>query len=204
MMARLARPECIQVFYRRHENSGLAELTLLDEHNALWRQSVPFRDEQSLLTPLQRFLQSLLYRRNALLPLDSPTPSTALEVLYYEVLPAAPQRARQVELRPPPQAPVSHPFYDVQAIVEPVDGKRAHVTLYCNHREFSELEYAGDLFAAVARHILAQRREGERYPCYITDLDLSAVLGDGRAQTIHYLRYKARLEAALNAALDKA
>ncbi|MDM8348651.1 class I adenylate cyclase [Pseudomonas sp. sp1636] len=200
----LGRPECIQVFYRRHEDSGLAELTLLDEHNALWRQSMPFRDEQSLLTPLQRFLQSLLYRRNALLPLDSQIPLTALEVLYYEVLPAAPQRARQVELRPPPAAPVSHPFYDVQAIVEPVDGKRAHVTLYCNHREFSELEYAGDLFAAVARHILAQRRGGERYPCYITDLDLSAVLGDARAQTVHYLRYKARLEAALNTALEKA
>ncbi|MNE06466.1 adenylate cyclase [compost metagenome] len=200
----LGRPACIQVFYRRHENNGLAELTLLDEHNALWRQNMPFRDEQSLLTPLQRFLQSLLYRRNALLPLDSPAAPGALEVLYYEVLPAAPQRARQVELRPPPPAPVSHPFYDVQAIVEPVDGKRAHVTLYCNHREFSELEYAGELFAAVARHILAQRRDGERYPCYITDLDLSAVLGEGQAQTIHYLRYKARLEAALNAALEKA
>lgn len=200
----LGRPACIQVFYRRHENSDLAELTLLDEHNALWRQSMPFRDEHSLLTPLQRFLQSLQYRRNALLPLDSPAPAAALEVLYYEVLPAAPQRARQVELRPPPPAPVSHPFYDVQAIVEPVDGKRAHVTLYCNHREFSELEYAGDLYAAVARHIVAQRREGERYPCYITDLDLSAVLGDGRAQTVHYLRYKARLEAALNAALENA
>jgi adenylate cyclase class 1 len=114
----------------------------------------------------------------------------------------------------------------VQAIVEPADGqrmapgerldlgqrrpagtpghKRSHVTLYCNHREFSELEYAGDLFAAVAQHILAQRRDGARYPCYITDLDLSAVLGEGHMQSVHYLRYKSRLEAALNQALQKA
>ena len=198
------RPDCIQVFYRQHEASGEAELTVLDEHNALWRQQMPFRDEQSLLTPLQRFLQSLLYRRNALLPLDTPTSQAALEVLFYQVLPPAPLRAQRLERRPPPQSPISHPFYDVQAIVEPTDGKRVHVTLYCNHREFSELEYAGDLFAAVAQHILAQRSGGERYPCYITDLDLSAVLGEGHAQTVHYLRYKTKLEQALNIALQKA
>ncbi|MOA06704.1 hypothetical protein D3C78_1263590 [compost metagenome] len=56
----------------------------------------------------------------------------------------------------------------------------------------------------MARHILAQRREAERYPCYITDIDLSRILGEGQAQTIHYLRYKAELESALNRALQNA
>lgn len=198
----LGRPDCIQVFYRR--DGMQAELSVLDEFNSLWRQQVPYRDEQSLLTPLQRFLQSVLYRRNALLPLDSPQPPAALEILYYEVLPTPPQRARHLERRAPPQAAVSHPFYDVQAIIEPADEARVHVTLFCNHREFSELEYGHELFSAVARHILAQRRTAERYPCYITDLDLSRILGDGQAQTIHYLRYKAELETALNDALQKA
>jgi adenylate cyclase class 1 len=200
----LGRPQCIQVFYRLNEASSQAELSVLDEHNALWRHQLPYRDEQSLLTPLQRFLQSLLYRRNALLPLDNLPAHQPLEILYYQVLPDAPLRAQRLERRPPPLAPISHPFYDVQAIVEPGDGKRSHVTLYCNHREFSELEYAGDLFAAVAQHILTQRRDSARYPCYITDLDLSAVLGEGHMQSVHYLRYKSRLEAALNQALQKA
>ena len=53
----MGRPQCIQVFYRLHETSGEAELTLLDERNALWRRRLPFRDEQSLLTPIHRFLQ---------------------------------------------------------------------------------------------------------------------------------------------------
>ncbi|TBU97002.1 class I adenylate cyclase [Phytopseudomonas dryadis] len=198
------RPACIQVFYRLHENSGMAEITVLDEHDAVWRQQVAFHDEQSLLTPLQRFLQSLLYRRNALLPLDNPQPPTPLEILYYQILPAAPMRAQRLERRPPPMALVSHPFYDVQAILEPAHGQRVHVTLYCNHREFSELEYGEDLFSTVARHILAQRRDGERYPFYITDLDLSALLGDGQPQVVHYLRHKSRLEAALNQALLQA
>jgi adenylate cyclase class 1 len=200
----MGRPQCIQLFYRLHESNGEAELTLLDEHNALWRRRLPFRDEQSLLTPLQRFLQSLLYRRNAMLPLDSGDAGPALEILYYQLLPAAPLRAQRLERRPPPQAPVSHPFYDVQAILEPGDGRQPHVTLYCNHREFSELEYGRELYRAVARHIIAQRAGGERYPCYITDLDLSALLAGQQAQTVHYLRYKSELEDALNAALQQA
>jgi adenylate cyclase, class 1 len=200
----MGRPQCIQLFYRLHESTGDAELTLLDEYNALWRRRLPFRDEQSLLTPLQRFLQSLLYRRNAMLPLDSGDAGPALEILYYQLLPAAPLRAQRLERRPPPQAPVSHPFYDVQAILEPGDGRQPHVTLYCNHREFSELEYGRELYRAVARHILAQRAGGERYPCYITDLDLSALLASQQAQTVHYLRYKSELEDALNAALQQA
>ena len=181
-----------------------AELSVLDEHNALWRQRLPFHDEQNLLTPLQRFLQSLLYRRNALLTLDSQSTSRMPEVLYYQVQPAAPLRAQSVERRPEPQLPGSRPFYQVQVIVEPADAGNVHVTLYCNHREFSELEYGSDLFAAVARHILGQRQGAERYPCYITDLDLSRVLGEGRSQTVHYLRYKTELETALNQALQQA
>ena len=193
----LGRPDCIQVFYRI--DGAQAELTVLDEHNALWRQRLPYRDEQSLLTPLQRYLQFSRYI--LMLALLSPA---ALDILYYEVLPAPPQRARHLERRAPPQAQAAHSFYDVQAIIEPADSGRVHVTLYCNHREFSELEYGAELFAAVARHILNQRRGAERYPCYITDLDLSRILGDGQAQTIHYLRYKAQLEGALNSALQNA
>lgn len=200
----MGRPQCIQLFYRLHESNGEAELTLLDEHNALWRRRLPFRDEQSLLTPLQRFLQSLLYRRNAMLPLDGSDNPAPLEMLYYELLPAAPLRAQRLERRTAPESQVSHPFYDVQAIVEPGDGRQHHVTLYCNHREFSELEYGRELYRAVAQHILAQRAGGERYPCYITDLDLSAVLAGQQAQTVHYLRYKSELEDALNAALQQA
>ncbi len=194
----LGQADCIQVFYRLA--GDFAELSVLDERNALWRQQLPFRDEQSLLNPLQRFLQSVLYRRNASLPLDD-LPPLPLDIRYYEVLPPPPQRALRLERRAAPQTSGNQPFYNVQAIVEPLDRQREYVTLYCNHREFSELEYGAELFAAVARHILEQRRENERYRCYLTDLDLSRVASEGQLQTIDYLRYKAKLEDALNAAL---
>lgn len=55
----------------------------------------------------------------------------------------------------------------------------------------------------VAREIVGQRRETERYRGYITDLDLSGLLGDVQSPSNLYLRYKAELEQSLNAALDQ-
>ncbi|MGV8919359.1 MAG: class I adenylate cyclase [Pseudomonas sp.] len=195
------QPECIQVFYRLNELH--ADLYVLDEHNALWHQRLPYHDEASLLLPLQRFFQSLVYRRGALLPMDNPLEPTVLETLYYQVLPSGQSRARRIEPRAAPVAPVNKPFYDVQAIIEEAAPGHVSVTLYCNHREFSELEYGEQLFSVVAKQILEQRNEAQRYRCYITDLDLSGLPGDARGQSILFLRYKADLEKALNSAMDK-
>jgi adenylate cyclase class 1 len=196
----MGQPDCIQVFYRINEDQ--ADVYVLDESNALWQQRLPWHDEQSLLVPLQRFLQSIQYRRDALLPMDAAQPMS-LETLYHQLLPSSSGRARRVEARPAPQTPVNKPFYDVQAIVGKAAPGEVQVTLYCNQREFSELEHGGQLFSAVAREIVGQRRETERYRCYITDLDLSGLLGDGQSSSNIYLRYKADLERALNEALEQ-
>ena len=93
------------------------------------------------------------------------------------------------------------PYYEVQAVI----GKGAHggqwVTLFCNQREFSQMDHGDQLYAAVAREIVGQRRETERYRCYITDLDLSGLLGESHSPSHLCLRYKANLEQALNEAL---
>jgi adenylate cyclase class 1 len=193
-----ARPQCLQVFYRIQ--GAMAELTVLDEFNALWRQQAPYRDEQSLLTPLLRFLQSVSYRRTTQLPLEE-SRLAAVDILFYRIQPPSPDRPLAIERRPAPREEASDPFYDIQAIIEPSEKGRSQVTLYCNHQEFSSLEYGAELFASVARYILARRRGGERYPCYITDLDLSGLHGSGRTQTVQHLRYKTQLETALNQAL---
>jgi adenylate cyclase class 1 len=196
----MGQPECIQVFYRVYEQQ--ADVYVLDEFNALWQQRLPYHDEQSLLVPLQRFLQSIQYRRDALLPMNSTQP-LSLDTLYYQLLPSGPGRARRVEARPAPQTPINKPFYDVQAIVGKAAPGQVQVTLYCNQREFSELEYGDQLFSVVAQEIVEQRREIERYRCYITDLDLSGLIGDGHGSSNLHLRYKADLERALNEALEQ-
>lgn len=196
----MGQPECIQVFYRINEDQ--ADLYVLDEFNALWQQRLPYHDEQSLLVPLQRFLQSIQYRRDALLPMEAAQP-LSLDTLYYQMLPSGPGRARRVEARAAPQTLVNKPFYDVQAIIGKAAPGVVQVTLYCNQREFSELEHGEQLFSVVAREIVEQRSETERYRCYITDLDLSGLLGDVQRSSHLYLRYKADLERALNEALEQ-
>ena len=197
----MGQPDCIQVFYRIVDE--YAELYVLDEYNALWQQTLPYHDEHSLLVPLQRFLQSILYRREALLPMDSNQPEKPLDTLYLQILPSGTGRARRVEPRPAPPTPVDKAFYDVQAIIGKAAPGQVQVSLYCNQREFSDLEYGDQLFAAVAQEIVGQRHETERYRCYITDLDLSGLLGDVQSPSILYLRYKASLERALNDALEQ-
>lgn len=140
------------------------------------------------------------YRRNARVPLHGDDGEAAFDIQLYRLHGDPREPSASVERRALPQGGTSDACYEVQAIVEPGE-TRSQVTLYCNHREFSELEYGARLCIAVAEHILSQRRDGERYPCYITDLDLSGMHGSGRSQTVQLLRYKARLEAALNAAL---
>jgi adenylate cyclase class 1 len=196
------QPECIQAFYRISDDH--ADLYVLDEYNALWHQRLPFYDESSLLLPLQRFLNSLMYRRGATTSLQDSLDPSSLQTLYYRVLPDGPGHARRIEQRQAPAMIVDRAFYDVQAIVEQASPGQVSVTLYCNNKEFSELEFGEQLFAVVAREILDQRSEPQRYRCYITDLDLSGVLSDQRRQTILFLRYKARLEKSLNEAMDQA
>ncbi|KPW75479.1 Adenylate cye [Pseudomonas cannabina] len=195
------QPECIQVFYRINEPD--ADLYVLDEHNSLWHQRVPYHDEHSLLMPLQRFLHSLDYRRGASLPLDNPFEPILLETLYYQVLPSGAAVTRRIEHRPAPTA-ADRPYYDVQAIIEEASPGQINVTLYCDNSEFSELEHGDQLYAAVAQQILGKRQEPQRYRCYITDLDLSGLLDGKHGQSILFLRHKAALEKLLNEAMAQA
>ena len=192
----LGRPDRLQVFYR--VIGATAEISVLDEHNSLWQQRQPYRDEPSLLLPLLRFLRALGLRRSLHDAL------AAQPVIDCQRIVEAADGTLQLQPRPLEAQTLDAPAHDVQAIVEPGEQGRLRITLYCNHREFSALEYGAGLFAAVAGEILAQRRHAERYPCYITDLDLSALHDVGPAQTVQHLRYKARLERALNAALRDA
>ncbi|MDU9391075.1 class I adenylate cyclase [Pseudomonas sp. zfem002] len=194
----LGQPQCVQVFYRVQDT--WADVYVLDEYNALWQQRLPFHDESSLLLPLQRFLQAVVFRRNARLPMDEQQ-AHPLDTLYYRVLPSGMGRARHVEPWQAPQLALDLPYYEVQAIIQATADDALHVTLYCNQKEFSELDHGDQLYTVVAREIIEQRRDAQRYRCYITDLDLSDLLADGQGSSMLYLRYKQDLERVLNQAL---
>lgn len=191
----IGQPHALQVFYRLWDD--WADVYVLDEHNVLWQQRLPMHDESSLLLPLQRFLQAVVFRQNARRPLAQ----GSLAIHYYQIMPSGGGRARRVEPRPAPQDSSGRFFYDVQAILQTSATESAHVTLYCNQKEFSALDHGDQLYAMVAREIVEQRREAAPYRCYITDLDLSDLLAESPGSSIRYLRYKDELEARLNDAM---
>ncbi len=192
----VGRSDALQVFYRVHDQH--AHLYVLDERNGLWQHNQPFVSEQALLMPLHRFLNSLLYRHNVTESFVEPQAETvSLNVNYHRILPDGTGQPQLIERRQWRDNAIEHAFYAVQVIYED-DGTH---TLYCNHQEFSELEYGAKLYQYVARYILGMRHSAERYPCYITDLDLSKVLQHDNVQTMHYLQRKTVLEKRLNEAL---
>ena len=85
-------------------------------------------------------------------------------------------------------------------------GAKPIFSIFCDHYEFTSLEHGVDIFDKVAKHILKRRRSGERYPIYITDIDLPITISDGQGvgsatQTVHLLQHKKNIEAKLNEAL---
>ncbi len=194
----VGRVDALQVFYRVHGQQ--AQLYVLDERNGLWQHSQPFIDEQTLLMPLQRFLSSLLYRQTITESFaGSQAAVTPLSINYHRIYPDGTGSPQLIERRQWRESALEHAFYAVQVIYEE-DGMH---TLYCNHQEFSELEYGAKLYHYVARYILGMRRTAERYPCYITDIDVSKVLPHDSVQTMHFLQRKTVLEKRLNEALQK-
>lgn len=195
-----ARPAVVQFFY--HVNGERAEVYILDERGSLFHQSLAFHDETALLAQFQRFLESVRHRR-------APPPGADADecdpVEYYRLERHGPELWRAKPARFVRAAP-GRVYFDVQVIARSI-GARTDYTLYCDHREFSSLQYGSDLYAEFTRHILQRRAGGERYPIYVTDIDVSrGLLGSdvqGGIQTIHYLNYKKRVEERLNHALGQ-
>lgn len=193
-MLRVSRPARISVFY--HVQGAHACVYVLDERNTLFKQWQPFYNEDMLLVPWQRFLAAQEFRQTTALSLEEQPGAPHLAVRYYRLLPDGSQQVLAMEVRQPKAQPISF-YYSVQALLSS-DGR---VTLYCNGQEFSELEYGEQLYAEVAAAILAQRQQAERYPCYITDLDMSDHIAAAELHTTRVLQEKTALEARLNQAL---
>jgi adenylate cyclase class 1 len=197
-----SRPERVQVFYQRRNDD--AEVLVLDEMGSVYAFTTPFRDQLTLLQPLDQFLQSIWLRQRSENSLDAPEPGDSalgIAIDYFELV--GERSAAHIERRTPD---INDTFsaLNVQAIADYDQSGNPRFTIYCDQQEFSELEHGDALFDVVARFILERRRTHERYPCYLTDIDLSRSVSDGGGvQTVHYLRYKQRLEKSLNEALAR-
>lgn len=196
-----SQPDSVQVFYLI--NREWAHLWVVDERGSVssWQQPNPGR--RHMLAPLLRFLDNLLERRQ--LRDMSGLSGGSAALLCSELV----VRDGQWRCEPRPSMVDEVPLngFDVQAIGVQEGGRFLRFDLYCGNQEFTVVEYGDQLIPAVAHYIRSQRRAGDHYPVYLTDVqlphDLDPQFYQHDLQTTQYLYYRQALEQSLNQALQE-
>jgi adenylate cyclase class 1 len=195
------RPGCIQMYYL--PVGAEVDVYVLDENGSLFHQRVPYYDDAALVSQYSRFFDAILTRHNFLFQDESAGAMLQSLQIYKAVL----RQGGKFGFEPQDKEVEGRgSYFSVQVIGDVIEQSTAF-TIYCNDREFSSLDYGKDLFREVARYVFLERRSRQRYPIYITDVDLSpSLMGDSgrkKVQAIDYLKYKKRIEVKLNGELQK-
>lgn len=199
---KLNRPGVIQVVYRI--DGPIADVYVLDERGSLFNQRAHFFDRGALVDHFRVFFDAVINRQHFDISIGN-SDMPALEIEFYESVKDERGERKVVRAHVDPAQRARH-YFKVQVIGEVLEAGKPSFTVYCNEMEFAGLIYGDRLFSEVAAYVVRQRRSGQRYPIYITDIDgPRAMIGGepgGRVQTIHFLVYKKQIEERLNAALE--
>jgi adenylate cyclase class 1 len=188
----------IQVFL--HTGKKESRLYIIDEQGALFRQAIQGSSEQHLLDQQQRFFNELFMLRSLRSEsLDHQLLSTPV----YNRLKRKRAGGWSIEEVKPPKKHLTDEYLELRLITEGLDLRQSPFLLVCNDREFSSLEFGGDIIHHVAQHILSQRKGGGRYPVYLTGIELSAALSQQEWSTMELLNIKKQLEKRLTDALSE-
>jgi len=189
------RAGCVQIFARQRNQH--ADVYIIDESGRLLVQRQECHAMAMLMHHYREFLTAALPR--CAVATDSP-----LLVETCEIVEA--NGARQFKPYGERSGSMS-PYLSLQVLADADSHGHQHFTINANHREFSTWEHGGSLFAQVAEFVLAQRKQGDVYPIYITDLDLSTRFrqhsGLTHLRAFDLLGYKKRIEHQLTRALTR-
>ncbi|NOQ65560.1 MAG: adenylate cyclase [Methyloprofundus sp.] len=189
----LSKPNTINVFCYSHDKHII--LYVIDEKGSLFSQNYHNTSSQQLLTSYSNFLETL-YDKGIL--------EATLVINYYELFTTEQGKYRTLKITPPPA--FVWDYLNIRITGE-VYGTPPEIlySLYCNELEFSPTESNEDVFHAVANYIYNMRQSKEKYPIHITEIDVPlqalGVNSYQQLQSIHFLQYKQKIEACLNADL---
>ena len=193
------RPGALQLFYETQ--GGNAHIYVLDENGSLHHQITPFYEDLTLINQFSLFFYSIIKRQG--FQQEGEANSRVKELEFCRVKRVVGDKC-MFERKVLNKENLTSKYFHVQVIGDVVDNKPVF-TIYCEGKEFSYIDHGATLFLEVARFVLSQRKANEKYPIFITDLDMSpALLGerlDNYVPVVDYLQYKKRIEDKLNAAL---
>lgn len=192
----------VQFYYV--EEATAIYVYFIDERGSLFCRRMARMDIQLVVQQYRRFLAAVSARLNRHKAPERTADAKAAPVEIYQAFKKYHGQSQLVRHREQ-DADQEQRYFNVQVIAGVSDNNRPGYTVYIDGREFSSLEFGDGLFQEVARFVLERRRSGQRYPIYITDIDLShrlaGVAGADQLQTVHYLEYKKQIEDRLNRAL---
>ena len=190
------KPDIVQVFYQ--VNAGMASIYINDEMGSLNSYFTQYHNPQALMQPLFRFLANVRQRQKQT-PLGGDK-----HVYFYEI-----QFNRRMDryIIDPLHADMDiedRQHFEVQAVGRRTANNKIAYDIRCGDREFLYSQWGEGIYREVADFILQQRNQRKRYPCYLTDIDLTNFSASGTwLQTIVYLQHKQKIERSLNRALQE-
>jgi adenylate cyclase, class 1 len=197
---KLNKAETIQLFYSTDNN--MADIYVIDENSSLFFQTIPFHDNKALINHFNLFFNETINRR-AFLMLDVQSNIENIDIEFFSINFDKANKTHISKIENEIEEN-HHGFFNIQVIGSP-DDEHNSLSIFCENNEFSLIEHGKDLFNVVAKYVIEQRASGQKYPIYITDIDISrGLLGQVESenlQTIHYLNYKKRIEDKLNQAI---
>lgn len=197
---KLNKADTIQLFYSTENN--MADIYIIDENGSLFFQTIPFHDSNALINHFNLFFKETINRRTFLM-LDVQSNIENIGIEFYSINYDKKNNAT-IKILNDELEEVQQGFFNIQVIGSPEDEHNS-LSIFCENNEFSLIEHGKELFNVVAEYVIKQRADGQKYPIYITDIDISrGLMGQvesDKLQTIHYLNYKKRIEDKLNQAI---
>lgn len=182
----------VQCFFEVRNDD--VDIYVLDERGSLYRQTRSFYDVLGLVRHFKEYFESVRER----MAYSMQAGSGFRDVLFHRIDRGLNGR-REIYRYGENNYMHTASCIKFQVMVDQREDNMVF-TLFCEDREFSNLEHGDSVYQEVARYILSLRKSGEVYPIYITDLDLSSTLLDASIesiQTVHYLHYKKIIEERL-------
>lgn len=173
------------------------DIFVLDERGSLYSRHHNSNNVQQVLNPYAAFLEGVQQRYAAV---------GSAAVQYYWV--AKDSKSQYQIEKIPFAARATAAKIDIRVTGQELAPGRVAYTIYVDDNEFSSMEHGRDVFKQATGCVQQRRKSGERYPIYITDMDVPpAALGCptlAQLQTIYLLKYRDKIEAILNSGSEAA
>jgi adenylate cyclase, class 1 len=196
------RPGAVQLYYV--EEGQAIHLYFVDERGSLFHRRIAKMDIQVLIGQYLRFLRSVSARQAMHHAAGDEKAAGKPVIEVFQAHKKYHGKSVLVPHREEPPDSAQH-YFNIQVITSVSPANQPEFTIYVDDREFSTLEFGDDLYRRVAAHIIELRKHGQRYPIYITDIDLAheivGMTSTDQLQTVHYLAFKKQIEDKLNLAL---